>query len=69
MKETVTVIVSILAVVFAVIFIASEEQVIVYDCRLAEISPDFPPEVRNECRRKIYEYLKEQQLIAPRNTV
>jgi hypothetical protein len=22
-----------------------------YDCRLAEISPDFPPEVRNECRK------------------
>ena len=26
-----------------------EEQV--YDCRLAEISPDFPIEARNECRR------------------
>ena len=25
---------------------------IVYDCRLAEISPDFPPDVRNECRKK-----------------
>ena len=24
----------------------------VYDCRLAEISPDFPPDVRNECRKK-----------------
>lgn len=24
---------------------------IMYDCRLAEISPDFPPEVRNECRK------------------
>lgn len=24
---------------------------VVYDCRLAEISPDFPPEVRNECRK------------------
>jgi hypothetical protein len=24
---------------------------IMYDCRLAEISPDFPPEVRSECRR------------------
>ena len=23
----------------------------VYDCRLAEISPDFPIEVRNECRK------------------
>ena len=29
----------------------------VYDCSLAEISPDFPPQVREECRklrRKIY---------------
>jgi hypothetical protein len=25
---------------------------VVYDCRLAEISPDFPPDVRNECRKK-----------------
>ena len=24
---------------------------ITYDCRLAEISPDFPPEVRNQCRK------------------
>jgi hypothetical protein len=24
---------------------------VMYDCRLAEISPDFPPEVRNECRK------------------
>jgi hypothetical protein len=24
---------------------------VVYDCRLAEISPDFPPDVRNECRK------------------
>lgn len=25
--------------------------VIVYDCRLAEISPDYPVEVKNECRK------------------
>jgi hypothetical protein len=25
---------------------------VVYDCRLAEISPDFPPDVRNECRKR-----------------
>lgn len=24
---------------------------VVYDCSLSEISPDFPPEVRNECRK------------------
>jgi hypothetical protein len=25
--------------------------VVVYDCRLAEISPDFPIEVREQCRK------------------
>ena len=25
--------------------------VIVYDCRLAEISPDYPIDVKNECRK------------------
>ncbi len=24
---------------------------IMYNCSIAEISPDFPPEVRNECRK------------------
>jgi hypothetical protein len=24
-----------------------------YDCRLAEISPDFPVQVRNECRNQL----------------
>jgi hypothetical protein len=25
---------------------------VVYNCSIAEISPDFPPDVREECRRK-----------------
>jgi len=25
--------------------------VVVYDCRLAEISPDYPVDVKNECRK------------------
>jgi hypothetical protein len=28
----------------------------VYDCTLAEISPDYPVEVKNECRRLLKEY-------------
>ena len=28
----------------------------VYDCTLAEISPDYPTEVKNECRRLLKEY-------------
>jgi len=27
--------------------------VVKYDCRMAEISPDFPVEVKNECRKKL----------------
>ena len=61
MKDTITVIIILIALVTAILMLAGEEQVVVYDCRLAEISPDFPPEVRNECRRKIHEYLKEHQ--------
>jgi hypothetical protein len=25
--------------------------VVVYDCRLAEISPDYPIEIKNDCRK------------------
>ena len=32
-----------------------------YDCRLAEISPDFPTEVKQECRRINYEHWKKEQ--------
>jgi len=34
-----------------------DEQIKVYDCTLAEIHPDFPPDVREECRKKIRENL------------
>ncbi len=34
----------------------------VYDCRISEISPDFPPEVREECRRlRLEEWKKENE--------
>jgi hypothetical protein len=32
-------------------FIFPKQNGKMYDCRMAEISPDFPPEVRNECRK------------------
>jgi hypothetical protein len=28
------------------------KNVVRYDCRLSEISPDFPPQVREACRKK-----------------
>lgn len=36
---------------------------VVYDCSLAEISPDYPVEVKNECRRLRMEEFREKQII------
>ncbi len=35
---------------------------VVYDCSLAEISPDYPQEVKNECRRLRIEEFRERQI-------
>jgi len=37
-------------------------QTVVYDCSIAEISPDYPKEVKNECRRLYIEELRERQI-------
>lgn len=31
-------------------FYPQPKQGMVYDCRLSEISPDYPPAIKNECR-------------------
>jgi hypothetical protein len=38
---------------------SDESRVIVYDCSLAEISPDYPISVRQECRRLQYNKTKD----------
>ena len=45
------VIFTIILVVYIVYNYGHQSHGIIYDCRMAEISPDFPPEVRNECRK------------------
>jgi hypothetical protein len=35
---------------------------VVYDCSIAEISPDYPQEVKNECRRLRIEEFREKQI-------
>ena len=45
------VIFTIILVTYIVYHYGHQSYGIIYDCRMAEISPDFPPEVRNECRR------------------
>jgi hypothetical protein len=42
---------TIILVVYIVYNYSHQSYGLMYDCRLAEISPDFPPEVRNECRK------------------
>ena len=39
----------------------TEQRTIRYDCRLSEFSPDFPNDVRQECRRKALEQYNQQQ--------
>ena len=36
-------------------------RVVVYDCSLAEISPDYPQEVKAECRRLRMEEFRDKQ--------
>jgi len=42
---------TIILVVYIVYNYGHQSHGMIYDCRMAEISPDFPPEVRNECRK------------------
>jgi hypothetical protein len=35
----------------------------VYDCSLAEINPDYPIEVKNECRRLRKEYYDKENML------
>ena len=31
--------------------VSTERHVVVYDCRISEISPDYPVEVKEQCRK------------------
>ena len=36
-------------------YTSSTERVIIYDCTIAEISPDFPQQVKEDCRKLFLE--------------
>ena len=44
-----------------VLFMVPMPEYRVYDCTWAEISPDIPPKVKEECRRRALEYWHEKQ--------
>ena len=37
----------------AAAFMQPDHTAVFYDCRVAEISPDVPPKVKEECRKKM----------------
>ena len=58
------IIIGILLLVSIVILINADwdNRTVVYDCSIAEISPDYPQEVKNECRRLRIEEFRERQI-------
>lgn len=52
-RETVEIIVvAILAILaFSTLYVMPKSNGKVYDCSIAEISPDYPPKVKEECRK------------------
>ncbi len=51
MRDTIIIIVALIACACLIIFTDfGNSNRVVYDCRLSEISPDFPIKVREECR-------------------
>jgi len=64
MKCTGQIILAVSLTVFAIYLLTETEShgVVVYDCRLAEISPDIPIDIKNQCRRLRMEQPQEQNL-------
>ena len=53
-----TISLSVIVIIFLIIpivflIIVPKPEGVTYDCRLAEISPDYPIEVKNECRKRM----------------
>jgi hypothetical protein len=58
------IIIGILLLVCVVILANADwnNRTVIYDCSLAEISPDYPQEVKTECRRLRIEEFREKQI-------
>jgi hypothetical protein len=63
MKETIIVIAGLLLVAIIAVFGDFYAQGKVYDCTLAEISPDYPIEIKQECRRLLKEYYEKENVL------
>jgi hypothetical protein len=63
MKDSTFIIISLTLVAVVTVFSDYYPEGKVYDCTLAEISPDYPIEVKNECRRLLKEYNDKENLL------
>ncbi len=50
MIDKIIVVIALFFCIFILVFTDYGKNGRVYDCRISEISPDFPPEVKEECR-------------------
>jgi hypothetical protein len=50
--ELVAIMIALLALMASIVYNYSHIVTVKYDCRIAEISPDIPVEVKKECRLK-----------------
>jgi hypothetical protein len=63
MKNSIIVIIGLSLVAIVAVFSDYYPEGKVYDCTLAEISPDYPIEVKQECRRLLKEYNNKENLL------
>lgn len=61
MREKIIIVVAVIFCMFILMSTDFSNRRVVYDCRISEISPDFPPEVREECRQLQREQYREHQ--------
>ena len=62
MKDKITIGILLLVCVVILANANWSNRTVIYDCSLAEISPDYPPEVKNECRRLRIDEFRERQI-------
>ena len=55
LNEDIKFIILLVAVILsmAAAFVQPDHAAVFYDCRVAEISPDVPPKIKEECRKKM----------------
>jgi hypothetical protein len=61
LKESIALVIAILAILAAFMYFDTGENYRVYDCGMAEWHPDIPHQVKEECRRRSFERWQEQQ--------